>query len=465
MIMVCKFCFAELEDDVTVCPQCGKELSEETPQEPVEETVTEISEEMTEEMAEEATEQPVQKPKVWKIVLAAVGGLVLLAALVGAVLYGLGIELKLPENDVFRKDSYTMEDAKVEEKVDTVVATFGDQKLTNGELQAYYWMSVYDFLNQYGYYASMMGLDLSKPLDQLVYDEETGMTYQQAFLEDALESWRQYAMLVQSAKENGFALNEEQEKMVEAFRTDLQETARTNGYTDMQEFIDKEFFPGSSEEAYLKYNEFGFTALCYYDSLTPTRDELEAYYTAHESEFAEKGFAKENGDYYDVRHILVAIEGGTEGEDGVITYSDAEWEACRAKAQKMLDDFLGGETVNETVFADLAAKNSADPGSASSGGLYEKLTKDTNFIEGFKNWYLEEGRKAGDTGLVKNTESSTQGYHIMYFCGNGPIWEFETETAMLKERVNNVYEQAEQKWSMKVDYKKIALGHVELLAQ
>ena len=43
-----------------------------------------------------------------------------------------------------------MEDAKVEEKVDTVVATFGDQKLTNGELQAYYWMSVYDFLNQYG---------------------------------------------------------------------------------------------------------------------------------------------------------------------------------------------------------------------------------------------------------------------------------------------------------------------------
>lgn len=463
--MVCKFCFAELEDDVTVCPQCGKELTEEAPQEPAEEAVTEIQQESAEEIAEEVVEQPAQKPKVWKIVLAVVGGLVLLAVLVGAVLYGLGIELKLPENDVFRKESYTMEDAKVEEKVDTVVATFGDQKLTNGELQAYYWMSVYDFIDQYGYYLSMMGVDMSKPLDQQVYDEETGMTYQQAFLENALDSWHRYAMLNQVAKEKGFELSAEQKQMVESFRTELETMAQDGGYTDMEAFVDKEFFPGSSEEAYLKYNEFGFKALCYYDSLAPAKDELEAYYTAHESELAEKGFAKENGNYYDVRHILVAIEGGTKGEDGVITYSDAEWEACRAKAQKMLDDFLSGETVNETVFADLAAKNSADPGSASSGGLYEKLTKDTSFIEGFKNWYLEEGKKAGDTGLVKNTESSTQGYHIMYFCGSAPIWEIETESAILKEKTTNVFNEADEKWTMEVNYKKIALAQVDLQMQ
>ena len=35
--MKCKYCFAELEADVTVCPYCGKELTEEEPEEIVEE--------------------------------------------------------------------------------------------------------------------------------------------------------------------------------------------------------------------------------------------------------------------------------------------------------------------------------------------------------------------------------------------------------------------------------------------
>ena len=36
--MKCKFCFVEVDDDVTVCPVCGKAL-EETEETPVEETV------------------------------------------------------------------------------------------------------------------------------------------------------------------------------------------------------------------------------------------------------------------------------------------------------------------------------------------------------------------------------------------------------------------------------------------
>ncbi len=493
--MTCKFCLAELEEDAVVCPVCGKALKEtaeeaenvteeavaeeaaETTEETVE-AVAEESAEVTEETAEEATEQTdvaeaaeeqpqaeeKKKIKAWKIVLAAVAGVVLLAALACAVLYGLGIEV-FPKNDVYRKDSYTVESAVAEKKSDVVVATVGDQILTNSDLQAHYWMNVFSFLNDYGYYLSMMGLDTTKPLDEQVYDKETGMTFQQMFLDDALKSWQRYAILTQMAKEDGFTLSEEEKEYLDTVRTNVEAMAQEEGYTDVEKFIDEKFFPNSSLASYMKYLEVSHIALCYYDSIydsmLPTQEQIEAYYTANEETFKTNGQSKDDGDYYDVRHILLQIEGGTKDESGVTTYTDAEWEACRAAAQKMLDDFLANEP-SEEKFAALAVNNSKDPGSASNGGLYPMLTKDYGFIEDFENWYTEEGRKPGDTGLVKNTQSSVQGYHIMYFCGSTPIWEHEARSALLSETTDKLLAEAEEKWPMEVKFNKIVLGNMDL---
>ena len=154
----------------------------------------------------------------------------------------------------------------------------------------------------------------------------------------------------------------------------------------------------------------------------------------------------------------MGIEGATGTES---TFSDAQWEECLQRAQKMLDDFLAGEATEE-AFAKLAKENSKDPGSAENGGLYSQLTKDTGFITGFKNWYLDENRKPGDTGLVKNEESSVQGYHIMYFSGKTPIWKVEAENAIMSEKTTSMLDDARAKWPMEVNYKDIVLGQVNL---
>lgn len=448
MYMKCKFCSAELEDGATVCPACGKEVTDEKP------------------VAEK------KKSKALKIALAVAGVVLLAVILAGAILYFMGYgkevlhNLKFwRDNDIFYKISYTVDDAKAEKEIDKVVATVGDMTLTNGELQAHYWMSVYDFADYYGYYLSMMGVDITKPLDEQVYDEKTGITYQQMFLGTALEGWYRYATLIQMSKEAGFTLGEDEQKYIESLRDKITEMATEEGYADVEAFIDAEFFPGCSLEEYLKYSYNSYLALCYYDTLyeemMPTQDELEAYYTANEETFKENKVSKEAGDYYDVRHILVEIKGGTKDADGVTTYSEAEWEACRAEAQKLLDEFLAGEAT-ESAFAQLAKKHSKDPGSASNGGLYSGLTKDYGFIEDFENWYVDETRKAGDTGLVKNTESSVQGYHIMYFVGSTPIWESEARDTMLAEGTAKVLEEAQAKWPMEVNYKNIVLGLIEM---
>lgn len=440
-----------MEENANFCPICGKSVKE-----PVE-VPTENS---VEESVEEIPVEEKKKSKTWKIVLAAVGGVALLAVLVGAVLYGLGIDFKPRANDVYYKDSYTVSDEKAEKDADVVVAQMGNQTLTNGELQAHYWLGVYDFVDYYGYYLEMMGLDVAKPLDQQVQDEKTGMTYQQMFLENAMESWRRYAALAEMAAEANYTLTEDIQAYLDTFEAQLKTAATEAGYDDVEKYLDEKFFPGSSVADYYAYTKMTYTALGYYDTLhegmLPTQDEIEAYYTKNEATLKGQGYGKDAGNYYDVRHILIEVE-GTKGEDGKVTSTDADWEACRVKAQKLLDDYLAGE-VTEDAFAELAKKNSTDTGSAANGGLYTQLTKDTNFVDEFKNWYLEEGRKPGDTGLVK----SVYGYHIMYFSGSTPIWEYEVNTIVLSEKTNELLKQAESRWPMEVDYKKIILGEVKL---
>ena len=464
--MNCKYCFAELEEGTAVCPVCGRDLTEEPEVPQVQQTqeIQEIQEIQEVQETLEIPEAKANKPKGWKVILAIAGCLVLAAVLAGAVLYGLGIDITPRENDIFFKDSYTVDDTTAEEKGDAVVATLGDQKLTNAQLQAFYWPGVYEQLNYYGYYLSMMGFDFAAPLDTQVYDLTTGKTYQQMFLEYALETWQGYAALTQLAQEAGFTLSDEQQAYLDSLEEELLKAAAEKGYTDVETFIDKELFPGCSMEAYYDHEFVALTGLAYYDTLyqamMPTQDEIEAYYQANEDDLVYQGLGKDSGNYCDVRHILIKPEGGTEGENGTKTYSDAEWEACREKAQQLLDEYLQGNATEE-AFSELAKTKSEDPGSAAAGGLYTQLTKDTNFVEEFKAWYLDESRKPGDTGLVK----SVHGYHIMYFSGSEAIWQYETKAAVLSEKTNQLLEDAKKAYPMEVNYKKIVLGFVDLNAE
>ncbi len=455
--MKCKYCLAEIGEDVTVCPVCGKDLNE------AEETSV-VNEAET--VAEEAA-TPKEKRKVWKIVLAAAGIAVLALVLTCVILHSMGVNLKFwRANDLYYRQSYTKSDEAVEKNTETVIATVGNQVLTNGELQVYYWMEMYAFaesMRTYGYNLSAIGLDLSVPFDEQIFDEKTGKTYQQLFLENALNTWHGYAVLMQMAEEEGFALNAEQQAELNSMKEQIQSLAAKSGYTDLELFIDKEFCPGSSLGSYLKYNTTLYTALTYYDTLyasqEPTDAEVEAYYAANETELTQKGYGKDKGDYYDVRHILIPVEGVPTYEAGKSVYTEEDWEKCKNTVQILLDDFL--KEPSEEAFASLAGELSEDPGSSSKGGLYSKLTKDTNFIKGFKDWYLEEGRKPGDTGLVKNTESSVQGYHIMYFSGKTPIWQTEAKAALQAERVTGKLDEAKGQLAIDVNYKKISLAYMD----
>ena len=472
--MNCKFCEAELPEGVTLCPACGKENEETLIAEEISAdnlTVEEISaeeeiletEELTEEelteaaladgeaSEEEQTEEAEPKKKSWKIAVAVVSVVVALAILAGAVLYGTG---------AFNKTvSYTVSDEKAVKESLTVVATVGDMELTNSGLQLYFWQSANDFYSNYGSYLDPSILDFNKPLDQQIYDEATGTTWQQYFLDAALSSWSRYAALCMKAAEDGFALNAEMQANLDSIPSQLEAMAQSYGYETAEDMLAEDMGAGCDLVGYIEYVRTNMIAAQYLDacyaSVVPTMDEIEVYYKENEAALNEKGIVNDGSKTVDARHILIKPKGGTEGADGKTTYSDAEWEACRAEAQKILDQWKT-EGATEELFAQYAATYTEDPGSMSAGGLYSDIYKG-QMVEPFETWCFDESRQYGDSGLVQ----TTYGYHIMFFVDAREVWITNVSDAITYERTLAMVDAAAAKWPLDVNYKKIVMGEVK----
>ena len=468
--MNCKFCNAELAEEVTLCPVCGKEnaeeavemaedvvcqetdvfTDEETTEEIMEDPAEESMAEAVEETEEEITEEP-RKTKTWVKVVAVVCALAIALVLAGSIYFGI-------KGSTPAAKSYTVSDEKAEKAQHIVVATVGDLGLTNSELQVFYWQAVEEFYNYYGYYLDASVLDLSKPLDTQFYNEEAGITWQKYFMDSAISVWSRYAALNMAAKEAGFQLDAESQAYLDSMMEQMTSGASQQGYASVNEMIQASMGPACEEAGYFSFLSTNIYAGQYlnslYDSLVPTMEEIEAYYAANEEALNQQGIVNDGSITVDVRHILIHPQGGTEDEKGTVTYSEAEWEQCRMKAQELLDKWQA-EDGTEEGFAQYAMNYTEDPGSMSTGGLYTDVYVG-QMVEPFENWCFDESRQYGDTGLVQ----SNYGYHIMYFVESREIWVGRVQDAIISERSMAIVNEAVTKWPVEIKDNKIVLGDI-----
>ena len=447
---------------------------EETPAEAAAEEIP--GETAQEEVPAETAAEPAKKATPGKIALA-VGTVVLLAAVLIALIFSSNqkkpevpaeaptevmetVEATIPADgnpdDVTCKGSYSVSDEEVLALGDTVVATIGEHQLTNDKLQIYYWMEVQNFLNTYGAYAAYFGMDYTQPLDTQL--EEGGLTWQQHFLDSALNSWHQVQSMSLMAKEAGLPMTEENVTYLEGLDAYLEETAANNSIT-VEELMTSNFGPGADKEGYRYFQELYLSGVPYYQEklaeMVPTQEILEGYFAEHEAEYAESGITKDSK-FVDVRHILVQVKGGTTAEDGTTTYSDEEWKACETDAQAILDAWLSGDKTEES-FAALAAEKTEDPGSQATGGLYQQVYEG-QMVPEFNDWCFDTSRQYGDYGLVR----TSYGYHVMFFVKSEPRWTYYAESDWLNEQSAKLLEEVAAKYPMEVTFENIALGVVEM---
>lgn len=442
---------------------------------------TEVSTSTEEPSAEEQAEKKQQVMVPLKIVLL-VGAVVLLAvALVGVVLMGMirneleptsPVEtteppLTIPADgdpgDVTCKGSYSVTADKLAQ--DTVVATVGDHKLTNGQLQVFYWMNVYDFINYYGYYLSYVGLDYTDPLDmQRCGITEENITWQQYFLGESLKLWQSYQLLTDMAEQEGWKLPEEYQTQLDGLEESLKKEAEEGDYESAEAMLAQQMGEGITVADYLYYVKLYYVANLYRDHLIATAevtdDEIEAYFKEYETELKENSpsITKDSGLLVDVRHILIMPEGGTPSADGLsTTYSDAEWEACRQKAQAIYDQWLSGDKSQDSFSALANEKSEDQDGQVTNGGIYTDVYKG-QMVEGFDDWCFDSARQPGDHGLVK----TVYGYHIMYYVGGEEGWIRYSREGAQQEKFYAMESQLTKDNPVQTEYGKIAIAVVDL---
>jgi peptidyl-prolyl cis-trans isomerase D len=117
----------------------------------------------------------------------------------------------------------------------------------------------------------------------------------------------------------------------------------------------------------------------------PSQQEIQQYFTAHQSEYSVPEQAKS-------RHILIKVAAGADPKTDAV---------AKAKAEGILKQLQNGGN-----FADLAKKNSDDPGSKDSGGELG-FAQRGHMVPEFDNAIFTQ--KIGDYKIVK----SQFGYHIV----------------------------------------------------
>ena len=519
----CKFCQAELEENVTLCPACGKEQGEEIA--PAEETAaaeaaaageTAAAEQTAEEAPEEASAEeaaaeeapaeeaeekaqeaaPAEKPKASpaKITAAVVALVLVLALLIAAVANGTAApgtpaETTVPTeasgeaaeptdltateatlaadgnpDDVTCKGTYTADDETVIAAADNVVATMGEAELTVSQLQVYYWLEVTSFLNtlyNYGMDGSSLGIDYYQGLDYQRCSIDQTKTWQQFFLESALGSWQNYQALALAAADNGYEMDEEHRSQLDTMVESLDIQAQSYGMADGKELLAYNVGNCAEIEDYVHFLEINYQGGGYLDQVLAA---LEFTDEELEAFYAENEAAYlENGLTKELCSVDVRhILVFPEGADNSNIRTETFPEEAWAVGEKQANEILElwlAGDKTEESFAALANEHSADPGSNTAGGLYTDVMQG-DMVEEFDAWCFDPARQVGDTAVVR----TSLGFHVMYFSGSEVLWPTYVRQDMVSEKQQELLEEALATYGAEVtiDYSAILLGYLSL---
>lgn len=313
----------------------------------------------------------------------------------------------------------------------TVAATVGSHKLSSVEMSYYYNDAVSEMYNEWyssyedstDAYLQAMGLDTSIALDQQT-NPETEQTWAQFFLDSALENAKSDYALYEMAQAEGFTLPADKQESLDAVANNIKMYASMYGYNPNQ-YLRMSYGSGATLKSYQDYYERTLIADAYVEAHNESLTYDDATLRAHE--------ADKYNDYTSYKYTSAYMSytafqaGGTEDEDGNITYTTEENDAARA-ALKAAAEELATATNADELQAKIDALTLKEGTSITVNKdrrtLYSSLSTTSADLAA---WLSDESRTENEVGAIpvvaKVTNEAgaeveqTNGYYIAIFHG------------------------------------------------
>ena len=296
----------------------------------------------------------------------------------------------------------------------TVALTVGDHEISNAELSYFYMSAINNFNSNYGNYAAMMGLDTSKPLDEQVINNDTGLTWADDFLNTAKDNARSVYAMADAAEAAGFTLSEDELAEIDTSISNMKMYATLYGYSSTKDFLKAQYGSGATEESYKQYVTVNTLANAYYNSYSSSLTYTDADLRAAESENYDKYSSFTYNTYY-----LAASKFQAEDEDD----SDKAVKAAEEAANSLIGEDVA--TVADFDAAIAALDINKDTEASSTAYTDQQYASVSTTV---RDWITDSARKEGDKTVIANTTTSTDddgnetkttlGYYAVFFTGS-----------------------------------------------
>ena len=292
----------------------------------------------------------------------------------------------------------------------TTAATINGQTYSPAELNYYYANQYYTFVNQYGGYAGIFGLDTSSGLagaaDQACSMLEEGATWKDYFLQSAYTQIEQNQALVSYARENGITLSEEELAEIDADFAGMESYAKTMGFSNADNYLEANY--GNGVDSDIVLNAARESALAskaysqYQETLSYTDAELEEEYQSFEGSYDYFDYA-----YYTIEATKVTVEPETEGEEATEEVTEETLAAAKEAADQIMAAYkeTEGEDVLQRLSDAVDAVNAGQEASLRSRAAGSSLGA-------YKEW-LMGSRKAGDVTVIEDSDGES--YTVVAF--------------------------------------------------
>ena len=280
----------------------------------------------------------------------------------------------------------------------STAATVGTHSLTPAMVNYYYRNAVSSMSS----YASYLGLDVNSSLTTQVYNEETGETWADLLLDQALTQAAQVYAIYDEAVANGYTLTEDDQSQIDTVLSSYELSASASGYGSVNAFLAANYGAGSSAESFREFLTVNTIAENYSakvnSDFTYTADDLAAEYEADPAEY----------NTYTYRQFLIT-DSLFQTDDGTELTEDELAEKKEALAAEMAASTEG----DEQAFIDAAYENASESNKDSYADESYTLRSYTgsSITDAQLEWLSDSARQTGDTTAIDADGS----WYVLYY--------------------------------------------------